>query len=145
MRNKIIHTGNYSLMIIRLTAGLVFLAEGIQKFLFPEILGSGRFESLGIHPSVFWSTFTGGFEIICSVMIIFGFFTRLAVLPLIIIMCVAFITTKWPTLMGKGFWPMLHDGRTDFSMTMLLIFLLIYGSGNRSSDMTRYERQKDQP
>jgi len=32
---------------------------------------------------------------------------------------------------------MVHDGRTDFAMTMLLIFLLIYGSGDRSADIIR--------
>ena len=140
---KIIRTENYPGLIIRLTVGLIFLSEGIQKFLFPETLGPGRFSNLGIHPSLFWANFTGFFEIFCSVLIIIGFFIRLAVLPLLIIMFVAFITTKWPLLTEKGFWPMAHDGRTDFAMTMLLIFLLIYGSGNRSADMTRYEKGKN--
>jgi uncharacterized membrane protein YphA (DoxX/SURF4 family) len=35
-------------VIIRLLVGLVFLSEGIQKFLFPEALGVGRFTKIGI-------------------------------------------------------------------------------------------------
>ncbi len=140
---KIIQTGNYPLLIVRLTIGLIFLSEGIQKFIYPATLGEGRFASLGIHPPLFWANFTGGFEIICSGLIVIGFFTRLAVLPLLVIMVVAFITTKWPTLIDKGFWPMAHDGRTDFAMTILLIALLIYGSGNRSIDYSRYAKRKN--
>ena len=33
---------------VRLAVALVFLPEGIQKLLFPEILGSGRFARIGI-------------------------------------------------------------------------------------------------
>jgi len=49
-------------------------------------------------------------------------------------MITAFITTKWPILIEKGFWPMAHEYRTDFAMTLLLLYLLIYGSGNWSID-----------
>jgi uncharacterized membrane protein YphA (DoxX/SURF4 family) len=140
---KILRTSNYPGLIIRLTVGLIFLSEGAQKFLYPATIGSGRFVKLGIDPPVFWANFTGIFEIICSILIMIGFFTRLAVIPLLIIMSVAFITTKWPLLVEKGFWPMAHDGRTDFAMTLLLIFLFIYGSGNRSIDLNRYAKREN--
>jgi putative oxidoreductase len=142
---KLKQYSNYPGLIIRLTVGLVFLSEGIQKFMFPEILGSGRFAKLGIDPPVFWAGFTGAFEIISSILIIVGLFTRLAVIPLLVIMIVAFKTTKWPELIDQGFWPMIHDGRTDFAMTMLLIFLFIYGSGKCSFDMFRYAKRENQP
>jgi putative oxidoreductase len=121
-------------VIIRIIVGLVFLSEGIQKFLFPELLGTGRFLKIGfIHPE-FWAYFTGVFEIICSLFILIGLFTRLFSIPLIIIMITAFITTKWPILIEKGLWPMAHEYRTDFAMTFLLLYLLIYGSGSWSID-----------
>jgi uncharacterized membrane protein YphA (DoxX/SURF4 family) len=139
----ILHTSEYPGLLIRLTVGLVFLSEGVQKFLYPGTLGSGRFEKLGIHPAAFWAPFSGSFEIVCAILIIVGFLTRLAVIPLLIIMGVAFVTTKWPLLLDKGFWPMLHEGRTDFAMTMLLVFLVIYGSGHRYIDFIRYAKGKN--
>jgi uncharacterized membrane protein YphA (DoxX/SURF4 family) len=141
--NKFSLTKSFPALIIRLAVGLIFLSEGFQKFLYPKALGSGRFAKLGINPPEFWANFTGSFEIVCSLLIIIGLFTRLAVIPLLIIMIVAFITTKWPEFLENGFWSMAHDGRTDFAMTMLLIYLLINGSGNRSVDLIRNAKRKN--
>lgn len=135
-------TTDYPALLIRLTVGLIFLSEGIQKWLFPDTLGSGRFEKLGIHPAGFWAPFTSCFEILCGLLVIVGFLTRLAVLPLLVVMIVAFITTKWPEWIDQGFWIMAHDGRTDLAMTLLLIFLLIYGAGRFSLDHTLYAKRK---
>jgi putative oxidoreductase len=121
-------------IIIRIVVGLIFLTEGIQKFLFPDALGVGRFLKIGFSHPAFWAYFTGTFEIICSAFILLGLFTRLASIPLFIIMVTAFITTKWPILVDKGFWSMAHEYRTDFAMTLLLIYLFIYGSSNWSID-----------
>jgi putative oxidoreductase len=142
MKKNIIRTTNYPGLIIRLIVGLIFLSEGIQKFLYPELLGSGRFEKLGIRPSVFWSDFTASFEICCAVLVILGWLTRLAVIPLVLIMIVAFEATKLPELINTGFWALAHDGRTDFAMTMLLIFLFINGSGKYSVDFNNYAAKK---
>ena len=35
-------------LLIRFAVGCIFLSEGIQKFLFPGELGSGRFQKIGI-------------------------------------------------------------------------------------------------
>jgi putative oxidoreductase len=121
-------------IIIRVIVGLVFLSEGIQKFLFPESLGAGRFLKIGFSHPAFWAYFTGTFEIVCSLFVLLGLCIRLFSIPLMIIMVTAFITTKWPLLIEKGFWVMAHDYRTDFAMTLLLLYLLIYGSGNWSID-----------
>jgi putative oxidoreductase len=121
-------------ILIRIIVGLIFLSEGIQKFLIPELLGTGRFLKIGFAHPAFWAYFTGTFEILCSVFILLGLFTRLVSIPLFIIMITAFITTKWPLLTDKGFWPMAHEYRTDFAMTLLLIYLIIYGSGSWSID-----------
>lgn len=129
---------NKSSILIRLTVGLVFLTEGFQKYLFPELLGTGRFQTIGFNHPAFWAYFTGAFEIICGILILVGLVTRLASIPLLIIMITAFVTTKWPILVTKGFWPWTHEYRTDFAMTMLLFYLLIYGSGTWSFDAGIY-------
>jgi putative oxidoreductase len=121
-------------ILIRIIVGLIFLSEGIQKYLFPELVGTGRFEKIGFADPAFWAYFTGTFEILCGSLILLGLLTRLASIPLFIIMMTAFVTTKWPILMDKGFWVMAHEYRTDFAMTMLLIYLLIYGAGKWSVD-----------
>ncbi|HMR83713.1 MAG TPA: DoxX family protein [Niabella sp.] len=122
-------------VLIRMAVGLIFLSEGIQKFIRPAEVGAGRFAKIGFENPVFWSYLTGAFEIFCSLLVLAGFLVRLSVIPLIIIMITAFVTTKWPVLMEKGFWSMAHEYRTDFAMTLLLIYLLRYGAGNYSLDL----------
>jgi putative oxidoreductase len=118
----------------RLIVGVIFFTEGIQKYLFPELLGTGRFAKIGFTDPSFWAYFTGTFEIICGSLVLIGLFTRFAAIPLFIVMITAFVTTKWSILMNKGFWVMMHEYRTDFAMTLLLIYLFIYGSGKWSVD-----------
>lgn len=121
-------------ILVRLIVGLVFLTEGIQKYLFPDLLGTGRFLTIGFSNPAFWAYFTGTFEVLCGTLVILGLITRLASIPLIIIMVTAFITTKIPILVHKGIWPWAHEYRTDFAMTLLLIYLVIYGAGRWSFD-----------
>jgi uncharacterized membrane protein YphA (DoxX/SURF4 family) len=134
-KSIVLGTGNdKKAILIRLIVGLVFLSEGIQKYLFPALVGTGRFEKIGFADPAFWAYFVGTFEIICGALLLLGFITRLASIPLLIIMITAFITTKWPVLIEKGFWTMAHDYRTDFAMTILLVYLLVYGAGKWSVD-----------
>ncbi|MDP4240047.1 MAG: DoxX family protein, partial [Bacteroidota bacterium] len=63
-----------------------------------------------------------------------GLLIRLASIPPFIIMMVAFVTTKWPLLLDKGFWAFAHEYRTDFAMTLLLIYLFLYGTGERTNN-----------
>jgi uncharacterized membrane protein YphA (DoxX/SURF4 family) len=133
---------NLAFIIPRIVVGLVFLTEGIQKYLFPELLGRGRFLKIGFSNPAFWAYFTGSFEIVCGILVLFGLLTRLASIPLFIIMAVAFVTTKYPLLIDKGFWIFAHEYRTDFAMTMLLLLLLIYGGGGISLDNKIFRRIK---
>lgn len=123
-----------TIILIRLMVGAVFLSEGIQKFLFPEAVGVGRFIKIGIPAPEILAPFVGVVEIVCGLCILFGLFTRFAAVPLIINMLVAIATTKIPILLQKGFWSMAHESRTDFSMLLGSIFLLIVGAGRFSLD-----------
>ena len=133
---------NNRAIIIRIIVGFIFLSEGIQKFLFPELVGTVRFEKIGFSDPAFWAFFTGTFEIICGSFVLLGLFTRLTAIPLLVIMIIAFVTTKWPILIDKGFFAMAHAYRTDFAITLLLIYLLIYGAGNWSLDSKIYKSYK---
>ncbi|TAM41763.1 MAG: DoxX family protein [Rhodanobacter sp.] len=136
------------IVLVRLLVGLVvFFPEGIQKLMFPAIMGAGRFTGFGIP----WPNFTGPFvgivEIVCGALITVGLLTRLAAIPLIIDMIVAIVSTKIPMLLGHGFWgfhlvhlsrygfwSMAHEARTDVDMLLGCIFLLIVGGGRWSMD-----------
>jgi len=124
-------------ILIRLLVGGVFLAEGIQKFLFPAALGVGRFIKIGIPAPQFFAPFVGIVEILCGALLIVGLFTRLATIPLIIDISVAIVTTKIPMLSRAGFWATVHEARTDYCMLLGLVFLLLVGSGPFSIDQRR--------
>lgn len=144
----IVHTNNSrSTILIRLLVGTVFLSEGIQKFLYPASRGIGRFEGMGFSNPEFWANFVGTFEIICGVLLLLGLVTRLAALAMLVNISIAIIVTKIPIAMGHsfgpfilrnlnnyGFWSMMHEMRTDLSMWLGSIFLLIQGGGRWSLD-----------
>src|SRR5436190_21591008 len=97
-------TAPASVILIRLAIGAVFLSEGIQKFLFPNDIGVGRFVKVGIPASEAMGPFVGTVEIVCGSLMLLGLLTRLAAIPLIIDICVALISTKIPIVLGHGFW-----------------------------------------
>jgi putative oxidoreductase len=134
-------------LLIRAMVGGVFLSEGIQKFLYPADVGAGRFERIGIASPELMGPLVGSVEIVCGLLVLLGLATRLAVVPLLGIMLVAIVTTKIPVLLGQdlgpfqvrslgryGFWSMAHESRTDFSMVMGSLFLLLVGAGPWSVD-----------
>ncbi|HEU4715015.1 MAG TPA: DoxX family protein [Pyrinomonadaceae bacterium] len=136
-----------AVFLIRLAVGAIFLSEGIQKFLYPAENGAGRFARIGIPGAEVMGPFVGVVEIVCGALILIGFLTRLAAIPLIIDMLVAILSTKIPILLGHGFWGfslrtlpyygfwgMLHEARTDLAMLLSSIFLLIVGAGALSVD-----------
>lgn len=142
MFKRIIRTdSSKTTILIRLMVGAVFLSEGIQKFLFPDVRGAGRFEKIGLPSPEFLGYFVGTFETVCGALVLMGLLTRLASIPLIIIMLVAIATTKADVLVNEGFWEMLHGSRTDWSMLLGSIFLLIRGGGRYSVDYALQDRK----
>jgi uncharacterized membrane protein YphA (DoxX/SURF4 family) len=120
-------------LLIRLLIGAVFLSEGIQKFLFPDELGAGRFLKIGVPAPDVLGPFVGTFEIVCGRLV-----ARLAD---------AFggdssagyhgrgrDDDEWPMLGAQGFWYMAHESRTDWSMTLGSLYLLLGGAGPYSLD-----------
>jgi uncharacterized membrane protein YphA (DoxX/SURF4 family) len=139
--------GPAATILVRLMVGAVFASEGLQKFIFPDQLGSGRFESIGFAGAHVLAPIVGSFEITCGILVVAGLLTRLAVLPLIVIMLTAIVTTKLPILLGgalgpfrvqglksTGFWAMAHEARTDWSMLLGSLFLFWVGAGAWSLD-----------
>ena len=111
------------------------------------MVGAGRFAKIGIPSPEVMGPLVGIIEITCGALVLVGLLTRLAALPLIGVMIVAIVATKIPILLGEGFWgfglrklpeygfwSMAHEARTDFSMLLGSIFLLLVGAGPSSLD-----------
>jgi putative oxidoreductase len=130
-----------SVVLVRLIVGAVFLSEGIQKFLLPAELGVGRFTRIGLPAPDLLAPFVGTLEIACGLLVLLGLLTRLAAVPLIVIMLTAISTTKLPMLMNRGFWVMAHEARTDWSMLLGSVYLLIVGAGAWSFDAVLTRRR----
>jgi putative oxidoreductase len=128
-----VRTGK-AIVLIRILVGWVFLSEGIQKFLFPDTLGVGRFVKIGIPWPHVVAPFVATVEILCGTLVLAGLFTRLATIPLLGVISVALYSTKIVTFAKLGFWGTLHEARTDVSMLLGLIFLLLVGGGSWSLD-----------
>jgi putative oxidoreductase len=142
------HESGWTILVRLLVGLIVFLPEGIQKLTYPDILGAGRFAKIGIPFPDIMGPFVGVVEIICGSLIIIGLLTRLAAVPLVIIMIVAIISTKLPILFGHdvgmfhlpadmkrfGFWSVMHESRADLTMLLGCIYLAIVGAGKWSLD-----------
>jgi uncharacterized membrane protein YphA (DoxX/SURF4 family) len=70
-------------ILVRLLVGLVvFLPEGLQKPIFPDILGAGRLTRIVIPLLDVMGPFVGVVETVCGALIIVGPFTRLAAIKM---------------------------------------------------------------
>jgi putative oxidoreductase len=140
-------TGAGANVLVRFVVGLVFLNEGILKFLYPAAQAAGRFAKIGISHPDFFGPFVATVETVCGAMLILGLLTRPAAIALFIDISVAILSTKIPVLLGHGllgfslmkldhygFLSMVHEARTDFSMWFGLLFLLVAGPGRCSMD-----------
>ena len=119
----------WTILVRFLVSLVVFFPEGLQKLIFPDVLGAGRFARIGIPFPDLMGPFVGILETVCGALIIVGLFTRLAAVPLIIIMVVALVSTKLPIRLGHdvgifhlsadikrlGFWSMMHEAPADLT------------------------------
>ncbi len=134
-------------ILIRVMVGVVFVLEGIQKFLYPDDLGIGRFTKIGLPAPEVLAPLVGATEVTAGTLVLFGFLTRGAASALATIMIVAILSTKVPILLGEeflgfslrkqdryGFLSMAHEMRTDWSMLLGSIYLIIAGAGRWSID-----------
>jgi uncharacterized membrane protein YphA (DoxX/SURF4 family) len=125
------------LLLLRILVGWVFLAEGIQKLIFPGTLGVARFAKIGIPFPAFSAPFVGTVEAVFGALILIGLYTALSTIPLLAVISTAIVTTKIPFLIHHGLWAALHESRADFSMLFGLIAILCLGSGSLSLDAKR--------
>jgi uncharacterized membrane protein YphA (DoxX/SURF4 family) len=143
------------LILIRLVVGLVFVTEGILKFVRPAELGAGRFAAIGLPYPHQLAVLVGSIEIGAGAAVIFNFFAGDAAMLLLTVIVFALILTKLPILLGRplghfsmpklsyyGLLSFLHESRTDLCMFAGTLALLVDSGlqtkrkrvGSRSTD-----------
>ena len=115
-----------ALLLLRVGSGGLILTHGIPKLQrlfggaeikFADPFGLGPVISLGL------ATFA---EVICAILVIIGFETRLAVIPLIITMLTAAFYAHWDDPFGRKELPLLF--------CIVFVSLLLTGGGAYSLD-----------
>lgn len=115
--------------LARLAIGVVFAGTGWGKLQHLDKITS-FFADLGVPAPGFSAVLAGSAELICGVLLLIGLFTRLASLPLIVVMAVAILTAKRADIGG------LSDllGFEETLYVVLLSWLAIAGPGPISLD-----------
>ena len=115
--------------LARIAIGVVFMGTGWGKLHNLDKITS-FFTELGIPAPGFNAVLVSSAELICGVLILFGLFTRLAAIPLIIVMIVAIVTAKRSEIGG------LSDllGFVETLYVVLLAWLATAGPGPFSLD-----------
>jgi len=113
------------LLFIRISFGaLMIVNHGWMKIVKFETLKLNFFNFLGLGPQLSL-TLAIIAEILCSILLIFGLYTRLALIPLIITMIVA-ASAHNLEIFG--------DAELAFMYLIVFIFLFIVGPGDKSID-----------
>lgn len=138
------------IILIRVIVGMVFLTEGVLKFLQPGELGVGRFAHIGLPMPNLLAPFVAVVEIVAGTAMLLGLYAGDAALALLVVILAAIATTKVPILLGHsfgqfeapklnhyGFLSFLHEARTDLSMLFSCIAVLV-DSGLKLGKKTKW-------
>lgn len=144
--------GYSSIILIRLFAGLIFLGEGILKFIYPS-MGVMRFTLLGFPLPELTAYSIGVLETVGGICLLLGLFNNLFALLFAGEMVVAFLSTKISMYLGTsplpippvppqiGFWAVVHEARVDYALFFSMIFLMIVGPGKLALDALLSKKQ----
>jgi putative oxidoreductase len=110
--------------ILRIIAGLMFAMHGTQKlFGYPPKPGAGG----GLPPMMMVA---GIIELVCGVLIVFGFLTGIAAFIASGEMAVAYFKGH----ASGGFWPIQNQGELAVLYCFLFLFIAAHGAGIWSVD-----------
>ena len=125
---KALHIG---LLLMRFALGGLMIANhGWIKVINYETLKVDFIDFMGVGPHVSLILAILA-EILCSILLIFGLYTRVALLPLIITMLVA---------MSAHSWDIFGEGELGFIYLLCFVFLFLTGPGEKSIDARMNKR-----
>ena len=115
--------------LARLTLGVVFIGTGWGKLHGLDKV-TDFFTELGIPTPGFNAVLASSAEFICGALLLFGLLSRLAAIPLIVVMTVAILTAKLENLHG------ISDllGFEEWTYIVLLLWIAVAGPGPLSLD-----------
>ncbi len=125
---------NIVLLITRIAVGSFMLTHGIPKLMKFFSTGDITFSDplgVGTIPSLMMAIFA---EVFCSILVILGLGTRIAVIPLIITMLVAVVLVHASDPFGKK--------ELGLMYLTIYMFLIVVGSGKYSMDEWLLRRQR---
>lgn len=121
------------LLGVRLFWGYQFFQTGRGKLLNIEKIAT-YFDSLNIPFPAVNAYIAGTIECLGGLCLIFGFASRFASLPLICVMCVAFMTADFEALRGAFEEPSKLLSSTPFTFLLAALIIFVFGPGNYSID-----------
>jgi putative oxidoreductase len=118
---------NLALLILRVTAGVVMLAHGLNHIYGGgKIAGTGRwFASLGMHPGPLHAWLASLTEVGAGVLLVLGLLTPLAAAGVVGVMLVAWITNH----RGNGFFIFRPGEGWEYVMTLTMVGIAIAALG----------------
>lgn len=130
-------------LLARVVIGLVFIKSGWGKLHNLDHVIE-FFRSLGIPAPEIQAPIAATMEFLCGLAVLAGLFTRLAAIPLIVIMVVAIKTAKtadFADAHGALEWLNVLFGLSEFLYIVLLAWLALRGAGALSLDRVLFARQ----
>ena len=116
-------------LVARITVGWVFAMTGWGKLhALPKIID--YFTELGIPYPQYQAPFAAANELVCGILLLIGLATRVAAIPLIIVMLVAIRTAQWDNVDSLA----ALLGLVEWAYIAIFLWLAIAGPGPVSID-----------
>jgi putative oxidoreductase len=120
---------------IRLMVGMVFVLEGLRYLLMPGLHQADSVMPLPLFFPQILTPFLAVLGITCGCMVLVGFFTRLATLPLLTMLCIVLNLTEQPVMASyEAGWRLLYEMRIHYCLLLGTFFVLWAGGGAFSVD-----------
>ena len=142
------------MILIRIVVAVVFISEGVLKFVWAGELGAGRFAHIGFPAPQVLAPLVGAIEIGAGLAVLANFYAGEAALCLLAVIATAIVSTKIPILLGRPLGPFalpgnvnhfgvlgfLHESRTDLAMLFSLVAIAMDSGLKGRGKALRFKR-----